>query len=88
MLTRNRKKKHQKNPIVSWVGHSVMKPVDDVAFQKRKALREGNNEKSKNFEIDILDEGALDKVMEGPEKHQTGKNWRKIYEVIGDKYFK
>ena len=33
----------------NWVGHSVMKPVDDVAFKKTKALREGNNEKSDYF---------------------------------------
>ena len=29
----------------NWVGHSVIKPVDAVIFQKRKALRKGGNEK-------------------------------------------
>ena len=51
-----------------WVGNSVIKPVYAVAFQKRKSLREGNNDKSDNFEIDIHEEGALDKALEGPEE--------------------
>ena len=45
-----------------------MKPFDAVSFNIRKALREGNNGKSDNFEMEILDESALDKVLEGPEK--------------------
>ena len=49
-----------------WVGKSVIKPVDDVASQKIKALREGNNDKIENFETEILDEGALDKSLEDP----------------------
>ena len=32
-----------------WNGQSVMKPVDDVEFQKRKATREGNYESNENF---------------------------------------
>ena len=46
-----------------WVGHSVMKPVDVVAFQKRKAPREVINDWGENFEIDIFDEIALDKAL-------------------------
>ena len=45
-----------------------MKPVDAVVFQKLKSLREFNNDESGKFEIDILDEGALDKALEDPEK--------------------
>ena len=68
--------------------HSVMKPFDAVSFNIRKALREVNNVKSDNFEMEILDESALDKVLEGPEKIQTGKIWKTSYEFIDDKYFK
>ena len=45
-----------------------MKPVYSMAFQNIKAPREGNNDESDNFEMDILDEDALDKVLEGPGK--------------------
>ena len=45
------------------MGHLVMKPVDTVEFQKRKAPREGNNNGINNFEMEILDEGLLDKAM-------------------------
>ena len=38
-----------------------MRLVDAVAFQKIKSMREGNNEKINNFEMEILDEGVLDK---------------------------
>ena len=44
-------------------GHSVMKPVDYMVFQKRKATREGKNDKNENFEMEILDKGALDKAL-------------------------
>ena len=50
---------------------AVIKPVDDVEFNKINALREGNNDESDNFKIQILDEGALDKTLEGPGKIQT-----------------
>ena len=50
-----------------------MKLVDAVVFQGKKALREGKNDKSDNFEMDILNENALDKALEGPEKLYTGK---------------
>ena len=42
-----------------------MKPVH-VEFHKIKELREGNNDKTDNFEMDILDENALYKALEGP----------------------
>ena len=32
-----------------------MKPVDAIEIQKIKSMREGNNDKSNNFEKDILD---------------------------------
>ena len=49
--------------------HSAIKPVDDVEFDERKLLREGNNEKMDNFEIEILDERALDKALIVTEKN-------------------
>ena len=37
----------------------------------------------------IIDEGALDKVLTIRENTlDTGKSWRKFYEVIDDRYFK
>ena len=51
-----------------WVGHSVKITVDTVEFKKRKALWEGKNGESDNFDMEILDEGALDKALEGSEK--------------------
>ena len=57
-----------------WVGHLGIKLIDAAAFEKIKALSEVNNNKSKNSEIDILDKGALDKVLEGPGKKFTEKN--------------
>ena len=60
-----------------WVGNAVIKPVDSVEFQKRKSLRKVNNDKSDNFEMEIIDEGALDKALEGPEKHLYGsETWK------------
>ena len=51
-----------------WIGHSVMKQVDDVEFHKRWLFREGNNGKSYNYEMEIMDEGVIDKVLEVPGK--------------------
>ena len=47
-----------------WVGHSVIKPVDAVDAQKIKATRQVNNSKINYFEMDITDEGALDKSLQ------------------------
>ena len=38
--------------------------------------------------MQILNEGALDKAMDGPENFRQEKIWKKIYEVIDEKYFK
>ena len=43
-----------------------MKSVGAVEFQKIKSMREGKNDKSDNFEMDILDKGALDKALTVP----------------------
>ena len=56
-----------------------MKPVDDMVFQKRKQTRKGKNDKRENFEMDIIDEGALDKALTStgkiyPPPHPLGKN--------------
>ena len=53
-----------------WVGNSVIKPVDVVLFKKIKALRKCNNWEIYSFAIEILDEGALDKALEGPKKRR------------------
>ena len=44
-----------------WVGHSVVKPVDDEQFQRIKSIKEGSEEK-KDFGMIILKEGALEKA--------------------------
>ena len=68
-----------------WIGPSVMKPVDDVVFQKIKLMGEGNNDENNNFDIDILDEGALDKTLTVTDKTLDEENpWKTIYEVIDD----
>ena len=36
------------------MGHSVLKTINAVVFRKIKALIEGNNDESDNFEMDIL----------------------------------
>ena len=46
-----------------WVGHSVMKTVDDVAFKKRNSMIEVNDESSEKFEMEVLSEVALDKAL-------------------------
>ena len=46
----------------------MKKPVDDVEFQKIKTMRERKNYESNNFEIEILDERALDKALIVTEK--------------------
>ena len=66
-----------------WVGNLVMKTVDDVTFQKIKETRQVRNDKINNFKMEILDEGALDKVLTVPENNLDGKIPRKkIYEII------
>ena len=41
-----------------------------MTFQKRKAIREGDNDQSVNIENDILAEGALNKALIFPRKPQ------------------
>ena len=65
-----------------------MKPVDYAEHQKVKATREVKNYESDNFEMEIIDEGALDKVLTVPEKTLDKQNWIPIYEVIDFGYFK
>ena len=55
-----------------------MKPFNSVEAQKRKATRKGKNDKSDNFEMEILDEGALDKALEGPEELFTKRPGRQL----------
>ena len=44
-----------------------MRHVDAVSL-KKKAPRKGNNDRSYNFEMEIIYEGVLDKALEGHEK--------------------
>ena len=67
-----------------WVGYSVMKHFDAVAFNKINSLREGSNDKSDNFYMEIIDEGVIDKALEGPEKLIQKKTWKSVYEVLAD----
>ena len=52
----------------------MIQTVDAVAFQKRKAIKEGENDQSGNFEIEILAESALDKVLIFPGKTLMVRN--------------
>ena len=38
--------------------------------------------------MEILDEGVLDKGLEGTDKSFDGKTWKTIHEVIDDEYLK
>ena len=38
--------------------------------------------------MEIVDEGALDKALEGPGRTLDEKIWNKIYKIIDDKYSK
>ena len=67
----------------------MIRPVDDVAFQKEKSLKEGKNYEIDNIEMEIIDEGVLDNVLEVPGKTLDGdKNQKKFDEIIDNKYFK
>ena len=46
-----------------WVGISVMKSVDVMAFQDIKATREVYYEHSANYEMKILSKSTLDKAL-------------------------
>ena len=69
-----------------WVGHYVINPVYAVAFQKRKETIERLDESSENFEMEILDEGALDKVPTIPEKqniiNNPGRQYMRLLTII------
>ena len=38
-----------------WVGHLVMKLVNDELFQRRNYIKEGGDEKNDDFDMDILE---------------------------------
>ena len=46
-----------------WVGHSVMKSVDAELFQIIKYIKEADDEKYYNFDMDILKEFAKEKSL-------------------------
>ena len=55
-----------------------MKPVDADSFQIRKYARERGKEKNDDFDMDILEEGDLEKApdneKETPEEKSTENN--------------
>ena len=57
-------------------------------FRKKPLMREGKNEKSNTFEMDILDEGVLYKALKFTGTLDGKKLQKIIYEVIEDRYFK
>ena len=59
-----------------------------MVFQNKKAIREVNYESSENFEIRVLVEVPVDKVIMVPEKStDTKQSCKTIYKFIGDNYF-
>ena len=46
-----------------WVGHSAMKPVDAESFQIRQDIKEVDDEKNDNFDMEILEKGALEQWL-------------------------
>ena len=59
-----------------------------MVFQNRKSTREGKNDKSDNFEMDIIYEGALNTALEVPAKIKMKGTWKKIYEVVDNECLK
>ena len=62
-----------------WVVNPVIKPVDAESFQRIKYENEGGNEKNDDFDMDILEEGYLDKALNAEKKTPEEKKTRKIY---------
>ena len=50
-------------------------------------MREVNNDKSDNFEMEILGGGVLDQALTGTEKN-IQKTSKTIYDVVDNEYFK
>ena len=72
----------------NWAGHSVVKPVDAESFQRIKHIKQGGDNKNYDFDMDILEEGALEKALNVKKKTPDEKNpWKTINEVIDDDYF-
>ena len=57
----------------------MIKPVEGVESKKINSLREGNRNKSENFEMEIIDEGAVYKTLEGSEKPLDWKKHRRQF---------
>ena len=67
----------------NWVEKSLMKSVGAIALQKRKTTREGKNYESEKFEMEVLNEGVIDKDMTVPgKKLDNPPPWKIIYEAI------
>ena len=47
----------------NWVGHSVVKFVDADSFLRWKDIKEGGGKKNYGFDMDILEEVALEKGL-------------------------
>ena len=61
-----------------WIEHSVMQPVDAVDVQKINPMKEGKYYKCDDFEMNIIDEVALDKALTVTGKLQTKKLGRQF----------
>ena len=60
-----------------------MKPADAEMFQKRKGIEEVGENKNDDFDMDIIEEGALEKALNIKKKTPGFKKKRKtIYEII------
>ena len=66
-----------------------MKTVDAELFQRMKDIQEGGNNKNDNFDMEITEEGALDKALNIEKNTPDGRKEKKniyiyiyIYEVI------
>ena len=64
-----------------------MKPVYSESFQIIKDIKEGGKEKNDDFDMDILEEGAIEKALNIEKKTLDKKTWKNINEEIDEKYF-
>ena len=51
----------------------MIKPVDAESFQKRKDPQEGGDKKNDSFDIEIIEEGSLEKALNAEKKTPYGK---------------
>ena len=65
-----------------------MTPIDAEWFKRRKDTKEGGKGENYDFDVGILEDGALEKALSVKKKTlDGGKTLKTIYEVIYVKYF-